>query len=377
MATNLWAPFQVQLDASGNGTEEVGTPALGFNWQGFVTFGSAQAGQSFTVSVSGQVVAYGGRQSGAFAAGSGQTVTVTVTGGPASSTVNGVVQGVINEGNAASASLPTSGSLIEVSGGTVNILGGSITIQAGQNGVNVSTDAPAVSLGAVEIPSLGNSGSLAVSPSASATGLRLFVVPSGNSTPTVKATGNSGFDYFSYTYAVGSGGPVSFQIPANLDNPVTVAVTGYTNSGSLSAPVVQVQELDGTGVQGVEASPFFPLPVVGTLGASGQSVQTIEEPPSPFYVQTTLSAAGVIGSIPGVAGKSIRIRKLHWLESASVGMQLQDGTGGAVIDQLAAPANQTSPDVDYQGRAITQGNELVFYGLGAATFIVYCSYEQY
>ena len=181
MATNLWLPFQVQLDASGNGTAEVGAPALGFNWQAFVTFGTAPSGQSFTVSVLGQVVASGGRQSGPFAAGSGNTVTVTVSGGPASSTVNGVVQGAINQGVAAQAPLPSSGSLIEIAAGTIDAtitgpvdanitnatlpvsgtidlapgttvdasitnaslaINGPVTIQQGQGGTNVLTELP-------------------------------------------------------------------------------------------------------------------------------------------------------------------------------------------------------------------------------------------
>ena len=120
MATNLWLPFSLQLDAGGNGTAEVGAPAMGYNWQAFVTFGTAPSGQSFTVSVLGQVVASGGRQSGPFAAGSGNTVTVTVSGGPASTTVNGVVQGAINQGVAAQAPLPSSGSLIEIAAGTID-----------------------------------------------------------------------------------------------------------------------------------------------------------------------------------------------------------------------------------------------------------------
>ena len=120
MATNLWLPFTCQLDAGGNGTAEVGAPAMGYNWQAFVTFGTAPSGQSFTVSVLGQVVASGGRQSGPFAAGSGNTVTVTVSGGPASSTVSGVVQGAINQGVAAQAPLPSSGSLIEIAAGTID-----------------------------------------------------------------------------------------------------------------------------------------------------------------------------------------------------------------------------------------------------------------
>ena len=120
MATNLWLPFTCQLDAGGNGTAGVGAPAMGYNWQAFVTFGTAPSGQSFTVSVLGQVVASGGRQSGPFAAGSGNTVTVTVSGGPASTTVNGVVQGAINQGVAAQAPLPSSGSLIEIAAGTID-----------------------------------------------------------------------------------------------------------------------------------------------------------------------------------------------------------------------------------------------------------------
>ena len=178
MGTNLWQPFQLQLDASGNGTAEVGAPALGFNWAAFITMGTAPAGQTFTVSVSGQVVASGGRQSGAFAAGSGQVVTVTVSGGTASSTVNGVVQGSINQGVAPSAPMPSSGSLIEISGGTIDVTGSKITIAGGQGGnVNVSTDAPPVTGPILSIPAGSSSVTDTLHPPANATAIGISLVP--------------------------------------------------------------------------------------------------------------------------------------------------------------------------------------------------------
>ncbi len=361
MATNLWIPFSLQLDAGGNGTAEVGAPAMGYNWQAFVTFGTAPTGQSFTVSVLGQVVASGGRQSGPFAAGSGNTVTVTVSGGPASSTVNGVVQGAINQGVAAQAPLPSSGSTIEVSGGTVNINGGKITIQAGQNGVNVSIDSPPVLLGVISVSPGGNSGTLKVTPSASATGVRVFLLPNGSATfsPTVTVTDDAGYVYYAHTYGTNEGGPVSFSVMAS--DPLTIALTDWPNSLLDPIDAVTVWELDASGIMAVDGSQYNPLPVVDQASGS-------------FYVQATLAAAGIIGTITGVAGRAIKIRKLHWLQSANVGMQLLDGS--TPIDQLSAAISVTSPDFDYEGQAITEGNSLNFYGLGAATFIVHCGYDQ-
>ncbi len=293
MATNLWVPFSVQLDASGNGTQEVGAPAVGYNWQGYITFGQAPSGQSFTVSVSGQVVAYGNRQSGPFAAGSGQTVTVTVTGGPASSTVSGVVQGVINSGVAAQAALPASGSLVEVSGGTVNINGGKITIEAGQNGVNVSTDSPPVVGPQFAFAAVGDV-TLTDQPTvpSNATGWSVSIeagIISGNTSATsytVQVTDRTTGVVLAEAIDVAAGdgvfltGPTNAVMVGNADN-ITLGIT--LTGGSVTA----VTELGywgwyiGGTITGVNNSPAQPLFIEGPQVANAQPGTTSEVMPPP------------------------------------------------------------------------------------------------
>lgn len=178
MTTNLWLPFQVQLDASGNGTAEVGAPSLGYNWQAFSTLNPAPSGQTQLVSVSGQVVASGGRQSGPFAAGSMQGVTVAISGGAAGGSVSGVLQGSIQQGTAAQATLPAVGSLIEISGGVIDVSGSQVVITGGQGGnVNVSTDAPPVEGPTLSIAAGASSASYTLHPPPNATAIGLALVP--------------------------------------------------------------------------------------------------------------------------------------------------------------------------------------------------------
>ena len=127
----LWVPFALTLDSTGAGSANLGAPSLGENWLGFVTLNSAPAGQVCTITVGGSVVASGGRQTGAFAAGSGQAVTLQVSGGTASAQLAGVLQGTIAQGVVAGAPLPSAGSLVEISGGTVTVddVGGTVTVQ--------------------------------------------------------------------------------------------------------------------------------------------------------------------------------------------------------------------------------------------------------
>lgn len=134
-STSLWQPFSIPLDGSGDGSQEVGAPSLGYNWSGWVVMGAATAGQKVSVQVAGQVVAWGSSQTGPFAAGSGQTVTVTVTGGTPNSQLSGVLQGAVNVGNLPE--LPPgagSGTLVDIASGTVTVDAANVTIVGGQGG---------------------------------------------------------------------------------------------------------------------------------------------------------------------------------------------------------------------------------------------------
>lgn len=310
MAVNLWVPFTVSLDASGNGTQEVGAPAVGYNWQGYITFGQAPSGQSFTVSVSGQVVAYGNRQSGAFAAGSGQMVTVTVSGGPAGTTVNGVVQGVINQGVAAQAALPASGSLIEVSGGTVNIEGGKITIEAGQNGVNVSTDTPPVEGPPMSFAAVGDTeAQMTVVPPSDVSGWS-FTVGNGDIAAVSNATSYSVVISDVHSGRVlaqandvpaasglllqGSTNAPMLLSPSSPGLTATVTLTGGSATAAAAVFALWGYYL-GTTVTGVTNSPEQPLYAVGTQGQTGASVQTV---PEVHYSTDGLPAPGTVYNLP-------------------------------------------------------------------------------
>lgn len=362
MAVNLWVPFTVSLDASGNGTQGVGAPSMGQNWQGYITFAQAPSGQSFTVSVSGQTVAYGNRQSGPFAAGSGQMVTVTVSGGPAGTTVNGVVQGVINQGVAAQAALPASGSLIEVSGGTVNIEGGKITIEAGQNGVNVSTDTPPVPEG----PLVGNgafAASVTATPPAGATGalIVLYTAAADLTVQSITAVGQtSGANYAGNNLgalAITSAVPVYVRVPGSFEA-IDFAINTKTGTSSgvdyaqlvwlfnsdlpnitndlstpanvrgaqatllaneVGAPTNVDQIVVGTEAAAVMTGPAGTIPahadqvVQGYQGQSGASVQTVLEAPANYVAGSiaSLAAGGSETIIAAVAGKTIRLRDVY------------------------------------------------------------------
>ena len=418
--TNLWIPFQIQLDSTGSGELEVGAPALGYNWQAFCTLNPAPSGQSQTISVSGQVVASGARQSGPFAAGSGQGVTVTIAGGTASSKVAGVLQGAILPGVAAQAPLPGNGNLFEISGGIVDVTGSSVTIQAGQNGVNVSTDAPPVAGPNITIAAGQSSVTDTLHPPSNATAIGFAFEPIGSFTLNIQVQDALTLVYLEdFTFAAGGSTGRSFTIPltpgmtesgiivkATAGGTVVVDTTvGYTlwyiGTNSIQpvnlptqplyvqGPEAQAQDANSSAVfadqivagyyaaQVQNGSSVVDYPDVSVVGyqGSGASVQTVPQTPLSAYFQTTLAAAGAIGTIAGVSGQSIRIRKLHWLESALVGMQLLDGA--TAIDQLSQAINTTSPDLDYEGQKITAGNSLTFQGLGAATFIVHCLYDQY
>ena len=270
--TNLWIPFQIQLDSTGSGEYEVGAPALGENWQAFCTLNPAPSGQSQTISVSGQVVASGARQSGPFAAGSGQGVTVAVAGGTASSAVAGVLQGAILQGTAAQAALPGNGNLFEISGGVVDVTGSSVTIQAGQNGVNVSTDAPPVAGPTIDMPSGETTYTQTITPPSNATAVGFSCLPlsGGNQLGVEVVDPLTGEILHNQQQASGSSVGFSFTLPMTptaLSAGLRVSVTVTTALGT-TTPVVYTTWYLGTNSLQPVNYPTQPLYVQGQ-GAEG------------------------------------------------------------------------------------------------------------
>ena len=284
--TNLWIPFQVQLDSSGSGEYEVGAPALGYNWQAFCTLNPAPSGQSQTISVSGQVVASGARQSGPFAAGSGQGVTVTISGGTASSTVAGVLQGAILPGVAAQAPLPGNGNLFEISGGIVDVTGSSVTIQAGQNGVNVSTDAPPVAGPNITIPAGQSSVTDTLHPPANATAIGFAFEPIATFDLQVTVQDALTLVYLeNFTFPAAGPGVAgrSFTIPLT---------PGMTESGIIVTATAGATLVVSTTVG-------YSLWYIGT-----NSIQPVNYPTQPLYVQGQ-GAEGLAAAPPYPQAKNL------------------------------------------------------------------------
>ena len=267
LPTTLWQPFSVALDASGNGSETLGAPTLGTNWQAYVVLSEAPSGQTFRVSVSGVVVAHGGSQCSTFAAGSGQTVQITVTGGTANSTLHGVLQGTILAGNSPSSPESSTGSLVQISGGSIDVTAADVTITAGQNGVNVSTDAPPVAGTTITIPAGSDTVTDTLHPPANATAIGFAFQPIATYTlqVTVKdALTLVELENFSFPAANTSDIGRSFTIPLT---------PGMTESG-----IIVTATAGGT--LAVATNVGYTLWYIGT-----NSIQPVNYPTQPLYVQ--------------------------------------------------------------------------------------------
>ena len=425
--TNLWIPFQIQLDSTGSGEQEVGAPALGYNWQAFCTLNPAPSGQSQAISVSGQVVASGARQSGPFAAGSGQGVTVAIAGGTASSAVAGVLQGAILWGTAAQAPLPGNGNLFEISGGVVDVSGSDVTIQAGQNGVNVSTDAPPVAGPDITIAAGQSSVTETLHPPANATAIGFAFEPLGSLTLTVQVQDALTLVYLEdFTFAAGGSTGRSFTIPltpgmtesgiivtAIANGTVVVDTTvGYslwyigTNSIQpvnlptqplyVQGPEAQAQDANNSVVfadqiiagyyaaqrQKGFAGALYPDVTVEGVQGSGASVQTVRQAPqnagglTPFVV----SAGGSYEIIVGVAGQSIRLRRVQLSSSVATQINLREDSGtGAILWSCYQGFAGLSPDIDFEGWALPAGAGLYISNNGASATAISgrITYDQY
>ncbi len=422
MSTNLWIPFQIQLDSTGSGELGVGAPALGYNWQAFCTLNPAPSGQSQTISVSGQVVASGARQSGPFAAGSGQGVTVAIAGGTASSKVAGVLQGAILPGVAAQAPLPGNGNLFEISGGVIDVSGSDVTIQAGQTGINVSTDAPPVAGTTITIPAGSDTVTDTLHPPSNATAIGFAVEPIGTYSLTFKVQDALTLVYLEdFTLPGASSLGRSFTIPLTpgmTESGIIVTATagatlvvnttvGYTlwyiGTNSIQ-PVnyptqplyVQGPEAEALGVspailadqivagyyaaQVQKGSSVVDYPDVAVVGyqGSGASVQTVREAPTNAGGITVPGATTTV--IPGSVGKSIRLRRLTFQDystpsSSSYG-QWQSTSGVILWTFNLGQAGQFSHD--FEGYALPAGDglECVQSG-GSVTLNGVVTYDQY
>ena len=415
--TNLWIPFQIQLDSSGSGELEVGAPAMGYNWQAFCTLNPAPSGQSQTISVSGQVVASGARQSGPFAAGSGQGVTVAIAGGTASSKVAGVLQGAILPGVAAQAPLPGNGNLFEISGGVIDVTGSSVTIQAGQNGVDVSTDAPPVVGPNITIAAGQSSVKETLHPPSNATAIGFAFEPIGSFTLNIQVQDALTLVYLEdFTFAAGGSTGRSFTIPltpgmtesgiivtATADGTVVVDTTvGYslwyigTNSIQpvnyptqplyVQGPEAQSQDANNSvvfadqiiagyyaaQVQKGAAGPAYPDAAVMGYQGSGGSVQTVKQAPQlDVVVNSTLAASGSTTLIAGVAGKSIRLRRVQLSTSAAEQIVLRSVSGGGTLFWVGPSGAQVNtPDMDFEGWSLGADVPLVLQNVGSASVSV-------
>lgn len=413
--TNLWIPFQIQLDSTGSGEQEVGAPALGYNWQAFCTLNPAPAGQSQTISVSGQVVASGARQSGPFAAGSGQGVTVTIAGGAASSSVAGVLQGAILPGTAAQAPLPGNGNLFEISGGVIDVSGSDVTIQAGQTGINVSTDAPPVAGPNITIPAGQSSVTDTLHPPANATAIGFAFEPLGSFTLTIKVQDALTLVYLEdFTFAASGSTGRSFTIPLTPGMTesgiiVTAAAGGtlvvnttvgyslwYIGTNSIQpvnlptqplyvqGPEAQAQDANSSAVfadqivagyyaaQVQKGSSVVDYPDVSVVGyqGSGASVQTVKQAPQICAsINSSIGAGSSVTLIAGVAGQSIRIRRSQLSTNAAAQIALE-ASGGTIYWVGESAAALAFPDVDLEGFPAPAGESLVIKNLGSGTVIV-------
>lgn len=385
--SNLWVQFTVTLDSGGNGTQEVGAPALGSNWQGFITVDPAPAGQTFKVLLGGAVVAAGGRTSSPFSAGSGQTVIVKVTGGTAGSTVSGVLQGSINQGNAAQPVLTGNGSLIEISGGNITLQASDVTISGGQGGVNVSTNSPPVALGTVtnSNSSAPSSAAYTLPPGTHAISITVLYELNGVlqvAPANIRVNGaTSGDALFDFSPSGGFPKEVYYMLVASAtDTDVNVHVTTSVDGSDASVAFAAI--LDTEAVYAVN-SPIQPLYTVGTQGASSASVQTVPEAPTGLYTGSVALAAGTTTLVSGVTGESIRVRTVSITPSGAVGNYygtIQSSSGKAVLFYNVNP--QAPMFMDYQGYALPSGDslDLVVASAGAdsgAYFNMAITYDQY
>ena len=380
-ATPLWTPFSVTLDGTGAGSFSFGAPPLGYSWQGYITLGDQASGQNFKVTVAGSVLAWGSTQSGLFNAGSGQTVDIAISGGPASAEISGVLAGTIYNSSQAPQVPAAQGSLVQISGGNITLQASDVTISAGQNGVNVSTDTPPLLAGNLTIQPTKDSDSVILTPPPNCLGVQIVGYPAGNGDPIYNAEGVSSTNkYLTVAPGVNKGGVWSFLFDGDEEN-IQFTVTGWTNQGSLVAEAAAIYWLLSPSVVAVQNNQFQPLYTIGVQGASGASVQTVPEAPQGVVsVGTNLTSTGVETIIAGVAGESVRLRKgILWSNTNTTGTWSLVTTSG--VDLVTVVGSQTGIlPLDFEGYPLPAGEgvELAGNTLGTTVWISgYLLFDQF
>ena len=207
---------------------------------------------------------------------------------------------------------------------------GPVSISAGQSGVNVSTDAPPVAGPTIVIPAGQSSVTDTLHPPSNATAIGFAFEPLGFLTLNVQVQDALTLVYLEdFTFAAGGSTGRSFTIPltpgmtedgiivtATASGTVTVNTTvGYTlwyiGTNSIQPVNLPTQPLYVEGSQANGSTLAVDQLVAGIQG-SGQSVQTISEPPqlSESFAGIGIAAGATVDLIAGAAGKSIRIRAI-------------------------------------------------------------------
>ena len=404
--TPLFTPFTMEINAEGSGSANLGSPPLGFNWQGMVTLATQIAGQQVSVKVGPSVTAYGGQQSGSFSAGSGQQITVTVTGGTPSTQLNGLLQGTIYPGNQAQPpQLQPLGDLIQISAGvvyiepgsnpidvtgSVTITGGTITVEPGASPIDISGTVdiasgqtvivepgsdPLVTSGTVEISSgsvtivEGQGGQTPVQTSqppveegtvtATTSGVTTAIaLPNGTHSVGLLVEGplanlalvgaTSGVYYLGSTtltpFPTGS-----YMIPVNSGVDTTVNVVASSRSGSVTIAVAAILDTEAVVVQNALATPLFTKPSAGYFGPIAQSTNVLNSPPQfSALISVNLTVGATTTIVPAIANTSVRMRSAHMSTSGTTewGFQTTPYTAPAVTLVGTAAASNPGAQVN-------------------------------
>ncbi|MGC2208101.1 MAG: hypothetical protein WA724_09685 [Candidatus Dormiibacterota bacterium] len=387
--TNLFTPFQVKLNAAGAGSWNAGSPPLGYSWTGLVSMASAIVGQSVTITVSGQTVAFGSQITGSFSAGSGQPVVVSVTGGTPNSTLTGVLQGTVWPGNVAPPpSLAPQGDLTQISGGTIEVSAADVTIVEGQGGqIPVQMNQPPSELGTVtDTTGTGTGAGFDLPAGTHAVSVTVMgaVLGVGQVAPAVVSFygGNSGdtLFYLATSAVLGAIPFATFFVPvaSATDSFITVNVTTSVPGSPASVSFAAVLDTEAAYainspqqpifIQGVQGSPTNPY-VIQTIEASPQNIVPISTGALASLAKSTLIAA--------TAGESIRIRKILISVSAATTAALLFGATTEAYFILAA--NGSTPDMDWKGKSVGLNTALVLQNVGSVSCIYngYILYDLY
>jgi hypothetical protein len=402
-----------------SGTVDIGnTPSVTVDTSGGAVdvSGTVDIGNTPSVTVS----------SGTVDIGNTPAVTINTSGGAVDVTGSVTISGTPT---VSISGTPT----VDINSGTVDIGSGNITVVGGQGGgINVSTQTPPQPLGQVVTPSTGGFyASLTVILPAGTTGLRVAVYDEaalkytlqevsavGNVTGNQKFQGNyinmelthgADFDttvagdYETYTVKLGFlntppssyvcgevfalfGGEVVSVVNA-IEDPLFVLgpQAGQISQGGTN--LVQVDQIVAgqwaaqmTG--GGSTAPAWPdQAVIGLQGSTHLSVQVRTE--APQFVKKlgfNISAGAYAELVPGVAGQSIRLRKVTINASVSgiveIDLTSSNSTNNSFAAFYAMPSTLANSH-DFEGWALPLGASLWLWASGAGTIIGVINYDQY